>query len=71
MALAAGCKDIVVVVDGYHIAAHHDVEDVQERVAYYGACGMGDVAELRFRTMVLVAASIGLVNSAPYLVLTA
>ena len=59
------------VVDGYRIAAHHDVEDVQGRMAYYDAFGTGDVAELRFRTMVLVAASIGLVNSAPYLVLTA
>ena len=69
--MAAGCRDIVVVVDGYRIAAHHDVEDVQGRMACYDAFGMGDVAELRFRTMVLVVASIGLVNSAPYSVLTA
>ena len=59
------------VVDGYRIAAHHDVEDVQERMACYDAFGMGDVAEPRFRTMALVAASIDLVNSAPYLMLIA
>ena len=66
----ADCKDIVV-VDGYHIAAHHDVEDVQGRMACFDASGMGDVAEPRFRTTVLVAASIGLVNSAPYSMLIA
>ena len=59
------------VVDGYRIAAHHDVEDVQGRMACYDASGMGDAAEPRFRITVLVVASIGLVNSVPYLVLTA
>ena len=68
--MAAGCKDIVA-VDGYRIAAHHGVEDVQGKMAYYDAFGMGDVAEPRFRTMALVAASIDLVNSAPYSMLIA